>query len=309
MDSQAITSQRLRSSVIAVPPLARDQKRDICTTENRRIIEYLERGGISILLYGGNANLYHVRPSEYGRILTMLVELAAPTTLMIPSVGPSFGLMLDQADVLKDYDFPTAMILPQREIVDSAGIATGIESFTRKLGRPAVLYLKHGGLMQVSDVRRLLDDGCLSFVKYAVVREDPANDPYLAEILNVVPAERIVSGMGEQPAIVHMRQFRLAGFTSGCVCIAPKMSQSMLQAILNNQFDAAENLRKQFKGLEDVRNAISPIRVLHQAVAAAGIAETGPHLPMLSELDPFTTSTVQHEARQLVECERNWRPV
>ena len=32
----------------------------------------------------------------------------------------------------------------------------------------------------------------------------------------------VVSGMGELPAIIHLRDFGLAGFTSGCVCIAPR---------------------------------------------------------------------------------------
>ena len=39
-----------------------------------------------------------------------------------------------------------------------------------------------------------------------------------------------------------------------------------------------------FCPLEDLRNKIHPIRVLHHAVAAAGIAETGPMQPMLSDL-------------------------
>ena len=46
----------------------------------------------------------------------------------------------------------------------------------------------------------------------------------------------------------------------------------------------AEAIRKWFLPLEDLRNEINPIRVLHHAVDLAGIAETGPMQPMLSEL-------------------------
>lgn len=303
MDTQALNADRLRSSVIAVPPLARNQQLEICPQENQRLIKYLEAGGITILLYGGNANLYHVRYTEYRQLLSLLAELAGPQTLMIPSIGPSFGLMLDQVEVLRDFPFPTAMVLPMREIVDSAGIATGIRLASERLGRPLVLYLKHAGFVHPLDVRKLMEDGCLSFIKYAVVRDDPAEDGYLSDILQQVPASLVVSGMGEQPAITHLRQFKLAGFTSGCVCIAPRHSQAMLRAIQKEELARAETIRQHFVGLEDLRNAISPIRVLHRAVALAKIADTGPMLPLLSEIDSFTEATVIQECQHLLKYE------
>ena len=59
----------------------------------------------------------------------------------------------------------------------------------------------------------------------------------------------------------------------------------MLSAIKGGQLDEAERIRKIFLPLENLRNAINPIRVLHEAVSAAGIAATGPHLPLLSAID------------------------
>src|SRR5688572_18266754 len=99
------------SSVIAVPPLARDARQQVCPEQNRRLIRHIEAGGISILLYGGNAVFYHLRPSEYARVLTMLAEAAAPGTEIIPSAGPSYGLSMDQAAVLREFPFRTAMVL------------------------------------------------------------------------------------------------------------------------------------------------------------------------------------------------------
>jgi dihydrodipicolinate synthase/N-acetylneuraminate lyase len=92
----------------------------------------------------------------------------------------------------------------------------------------------------------------------------------------------IVSGIGEQPAIVHLRQFHLNGFTSGCICVRPELSQEMLLAIKAKNWERAEEIRKIFEPLENLRNSINPIRVLHSAVRLAGIADTGPVLPMLS---------------------------
>ena len=129
--------------------------------------------------------------------------------------------------------------------------------------------------------------------------DDPSDDPYLKEVLSVVPANRIVSGIGEQPAIVHLRDFGVGGFTSGCVCVAPARSQAMLRAIQAKDFDLAERIRVSFRPLEDLRNAIQPIRVLHHAVAAAGIADTGPMQPMLGELDAMQMASVAQAAKAL----------
>ena len=124
----------------------------------------------------------------------------------------------------------------------------------------------------------------ISWIKYAVVRDDPSDDDYLREVLDVFPSDRVVSGIGEQPAIIHLRDFGVTGFTSGCVCVAPEQSMQMMHAIHREDYDQAEKIRKWFVPLENLRNEINPIRVLHHAVAEAGIAKTGALLPMLSDL-------------------------
>ena len=143
MDTSPSTPASLSASVVAVPPLARDASGRIDAEQNRRIVEHLEKGGVRTLLYGGNAVLYHIRPSEYANLLSTLVKIAGATTAVVPSVGPSYGLMMDQAEVLRDYGFPTVMVLPQREIADEQGIARGIRNFCHRFEKPVVLYLKH----------------------------------------------------------------------------------------------------------------------------------------------------------------------
>ena len=301
MDTERITPARLSSSVIAVPPLARRRDWTIDRNENERLVRYLESGGVSILLYGGNAILYHVRLSEYAQLLATLTDIAAENTLVVPSVGPAFGTMMDQADVLSDFEFPTVMVLPQREIADPAGIARGVRLFAERYARPIVLYLKHDRWLDADVVGKLYRDGLISWVKYAVVRDDPSHDDYLCEVLQQVPAEIVISGIGEQPAIIHMRDFGVGGFTSGCVCIAPSRSTDMLEAIKTKRFDEANTLREQFVPLEDLRNSIQPIRVLHRAVELAGIAQTGPLLPMLGELSSTQESAVAAAAKRLFQ--------
>ena len=304
MNQSEITPETLAGSVISVPPLARNADFSLNRDENEKLIRHLEGGGVSTLLYGGNAILYHVALSEYAELLQMMTDLAGDNTLMIPSVGPAYGTMMDQAAILREFNFPTAMILPTRDVVTSSGVASAVRHFVEKTSKPAVLYIKNDGFIEVDAVKKLMNDGLLSWIKYAVVREDTSNDPYLRELADAVGTERIVSGIGEQPAIVHLRDFGLNCFTSGCVCVAPGKSMEMLRSIRAGDFEVAEQICSTFQPLENLRNSINPIRVLHTAVALSGIANTGPIIPLMSELDDSNKPAIQAVASQLLEVER-----
>jgi dihydrodipicolinate synthase/N-acetylneuraminate lyase len=295
-----LTPERLIASVLAVPPLARNADLSLNDAENAKLIRHIEAGGIRTLLYGGNANFYHLPLSEYDRVLNMLANTAGKDTLVIPSAGPAYGFSIDQAKILRGHPFPTVMFLPQVGITTSAGMAAGVAQFVQAAGVPALLYIKHDGYIEPKDVKRLADEGLLSGIKYATVRADTANDDYLRRLVDVVDRRIIISGIGEQPAITHLREFGLGGFTSGCVCIAPWLSVEMLKAIRAKDWERAEQIRATFRPLEDARNAINPIRVLHEAVRLAGIADTGPLLPLLTNLESTLHAKLQETARQLL---------
>jgi dihydrodipicolinate synthase/N-acetylneuraminate lyase len=288
------------SSVFAVPPLARDARGLICPDQNRRLIRHIENGGVNILLYGGNAVFYHLRPSEYARVLTMLVEGAAPQTEIVPSAGPSHGVSMDQAEVLRDFPFRTAMVLPHQGLNTPDGVATGLRHFAEAYGKPVVVYIKADGYLTPALTAALVRDGIVAWIKYAVVRKDETDDAFLSELLELVSSDMIVSGMGEQPVIHHLRDRKLAGFTSGCVCINPTLSAKMLGACRSGDWSEADRIRRAFQPLEDLRNEINPVRVLHEAVALAGIAETGPLTPLLSSLDATQRTRVAAAAKSLV---------
>jgi len=291
--------EHLSQSVFAVPPLARDEDYAIDADENEKIIRHLEGGGVRSLLYGGNAVLYHASLADFEDLLGMVADSAGPDTTVVPSIGPSFGIAMDQIEILQAFDFPTVMLLPSRDIVDSHGIATGIRLLADRLGKPLVVYLKHDQWLDPADIRSLEADGCVSWIKYAVVRADPAQDEYLKAVLDAFPAARVVSGIGEQPAIVHLRDFGITGFTSGCVCVDPAQSMAMLGAIQARDWEMAEAIRTYFQPLEYLRDTIHPIRVLHYAVAAASIAQTGPIQPMLSDVDETTRGRVEEALRTM----------
>jgi len=274
----------LCASVIAFPPLARHRDLTISTADNRALIQYLEDGGVRTLLYGGNANLYNIGATELPELLDMLEDAAGDDTWVIPSVGPDYGKLMDQLAVLKGRDFPTVMVLPLAFPPTGDGIVTGIRRFAESLGKPVVVYIKADNYLSPTQVALLADDGLVAAIKYATVRTDPREDPYLRALIDVVDHKCIVSGIGERPAIVHMRDFGLQGFTSGSVCIAPNSSMKILSLCKARRWEEAMQERAAFLPLEDCRDSYSPIRVLHDAVTLAGIADMGPMLPMLSNL-------------------------
>ena len=299
MQTTPFRPEQLETSVFSVPPLARDAEDNICRTENQKIVRHLESGGVSMLLYGGNANLYHVRPSEFAGLLEQLQEIAAENTLMVPSVGPSYGLMRDQADVIRRSAYPTVMVLPTKAVMTEPGLMTGFRRFVELINRPAVLYIKEEGYISPEGAAELVRDGVVSLIKYAIVRNNTAEDDFLERLVDLVDPGIICSGIGEQPALIHLTKFRARGYTSGCVCVNPALSQRMLKAIRDRDYDTAEKIRRVFIPLEDLRNEINPIRVLHEAVALAGIARTGRHFPLLSGLSDSAVERVRPVAQAL----------
>ncbi|HAL72058.1 MAG TPA: dihydrodipicolinate synthase family protein [Verrucomicrobiales bacterium] len=300
MKTTPVTPADLRSSVIAVPPLCRNADLSLSREENKKLIDHMYAGGIRTLLYGGNANLYNIALSEYDSLLAMLTDLAPDDLWMVPSIGPMYGTAMDQAAILKDHKFPTAMLLPTLFPSKPAGVATAIRHLVEKAGMKLVLYIKDESYITPEHAAELVNDGLISWIKYAVVKPNPADDLYLTKLVSLVNPDLIVSGIGEQPAIIHLRDFGITGFTAGCVCVAPRLSMDLLRAIDAKDYDRAEQIREIFLPLEDQRNAHSPILVLHHAVALAGIAKTGPVLPLLTELPDELLPGIEKAAKDLL---------
>jgi dihydrodipicolinate synthase/N-acetylneuraminate lyase len=301
-----ITVTDLRG-VFAVPPLPRkrDRQRTLDFDAAECVARHIEAGGITRFLYGGNAFLYHVTLAEYDALLGWLSGFPS-SRWAIPSLGPSFGRAVDQIPLLRRHPFRTAMMLPCADPRDPSGIETGVREIADAAGLPLILYLKsedgfgsdkEAGLDAIA---RLVNDGVAVAIKYAVVRSDPGQDPYLDGLLRRVDRARVVSGIGERPAVVHLRDFLLPGFTTGSGCIAPALSSELFAACTAKNWGWAEQLRQDFLPLEDIRDALGPARVLHHATELAGIAPTGP-------IPPFVTPLARPELDQLAPVARALR--
>lgn len=304
MKTSPVTPEDLSASVLAVPPLARRADLSLNPEANRKLIAHLENGGVRTLMYGGNANFYHLPTSEFAATVDFLAEAAGKDTWVIPSAGADYGKLMDQAAILRSRAFPTAMALPFGNPSNDSGVATALRKFADKLGKPIIAYVKGLGYIEPKTLGALAKDGVICAIKYAVVREDPSKDAYLDELVQHVSRDIIISGIGERPAIVHLRDFGLKSFTSGSVCVAPRGSMKILALLKAKKYDEAERIRAAYLPLEDQRDARGPIRVLHDAVTLAGIADMGSMLPMISNLEVSERAAVKAAAVALLAHDR-----
>jgi dihydrodipicolinate synthase/N-acetylneuraminate lyase len=299
-----------RRGVFAVPPLARraDSRRSIDIGENDRLVRHVAAGGISRFLFGGNAFLHHVTLGEYEELLDWMAGFP-DGLLAIPSLGPSFGRAMDQAALLRRHRFCCAMALPCNDPRDAAALEVGLREVADAAGLGLILYLKEEGSFGAETgagldaVARLVDDGICVAIKYAIVRADSTQDPYLEALLERVDPHLVISGIGERPAVTHLTRFRLPGFTTGSGCLAPHLSNRVLRACHAGEPERANEVRAHFLPLEDRRDEWGPARVLHAAVDLAGVASTGPIPPFVSALDEGKRATLAPVARRLLERE------
>jgi dihydrodipicolinate synthase/N-acetylneuraminate lyase len=306
MNRLQLTTEQLRG-VFAVPPLARrnDVARSLDFEQNELIIKHIRAGGITRFIYGGNAFLYHIQLSEFEALLEWLSGLSSDL-LPIPSIGPSFGRAMDQAPLLRKHAFPAVMMLPCADPRDAAGLERGYREIAEASDCKLIVYLKEetnfgsdksAGLDAVA---RLVDDGVCVGIKYAVVRDDPSQDSYLETLLARVDRKYVISGIGERPAVVHLRDWKLPGFTTGSGCIAPHLSQKLFESLVRNDFDTAAIVREKFIPLEDLRDEWGPARVLHHATELGGIAKVGSIAPYVSTLSKEQIVTLLPVVRTLM---------
>ncbi len=310
MKTTPVTTEDLQG-VFPVPPLARknNAKRELDFEQNKLIVRHIANGGMTRFLYGGNAFLYHLTLAEYEQMLDWMTGFA-DNLWAIPSLGPSYGRAMDQAAILKRYKFPAVMHLPCGDPRDAIGLEIGLREISAAANTPLILYLKEENNFGANKeagldtVAKLVDEGICVAIKYAVVRDDPTQDAYLESLLKRVDRSRVVSGIGERPAIVHMRDWSLPGFTTGSGCIAPILSNKLFEANVGSDYETAETLRANFIPLEDLRDGISPAKVLHHATQLAGIAEMGSVPPFLSPLSQPQIDAIAPVARELVNRNR-----
>ncbi|WP_409518750.1 hypothetical protein [Paraburkholderia sp. LEh10] len=117
--------------------------------------------------------------------------------------------------------------------------------------------------------------------------------------------------MGERPALVHVRQFGLAAWTTGSGCIAPRAVMALPRVAKAQSGKTAEHewqtrrLYDAFTPLETPRDDNSLIRVLHDAVTLSKLAGMGPILPLLSSTPLARHAKIEAATLALLDFERH----
>lgn len=303
----SVTPLDLAASVMAVPPLARTADGDLCDAANGQVLRHLRAGGVTTVLYGGNALAQHWPVSVYADWLDRLAALASDDTWLLPSVGPDAGKLMDQAALLRTRRFPVALLLPMGPPLTHAGMGLALRRFHADCGVQLLIYIKADGYVPAMLLGELLADGVVFGVKYAVPRQPGAEDPYLKAIVSAIGPDRVISGFGEPPAIAHLLEDGLAGYTAGCVCLAPSMSTALLGALRRGRRAEAERLLQPMRALEELRCEINEIRVLHDAMGLSGLARMGPILPPMTHVARSDHDRIAAAARALLAAEEAFR--
>ena len=301
---QALTQADYASSVVAVPPIALNTDYSVNASANEAIIKHIEGGGVDILLYGGNANLYHFGLDDYRAAMEAIKAAAAQTTHLITSIGPDFGKASAQVPIARDLGFKNVMVLPTNFPADPAGVANGVRKLADAFGSGLILYLKRESYADPDELAKLIAEGAVSFVKYAVEKLDASKDTYLDAVLSAVGTDHLASGMGETPIHDHLGQRKLTTYTSGAVCIAPMAASELLTLYKTGRAAEALELSQPFLEFEKVRIDLGGLQVLHDGLRLSGIADTGPLMPMVSNLPVEKLKPVQAAVDALKTAEK-----
>jgi dihydrodipicolinate synthase/N-acetylneuraminate lyase len=303
MKTTRVTPADIAASVFAVPPLARRADLSLEPVAQERLVRHIEAGCVSTVLYGGNANLYNMRISEYAGFLALAECTAGERTWVIPSAGPDFGRLMDQAPLLRAARFPAVMVLPLVFPSMPGGVARALRLFSDACQKQLVLYLKSEQQVRLEDVAALAADGRVCAIKYAIPRAHPEDDAFLDRLLQAVDPAIVACGLAEKPSLTHLLHHRLASYTSGGVCIAPRLSTRLLRCAQSGDEQGARQAREAFLALESLRERANVFAVLHEAITLSGIADLGPMLPMLDAIDAADRSQLQVIVRDLVAAE------
>lgn len=82
-----VTPADISRSVWAVPPLAIAADGRIDEAMNARLIRHIEAGGVSTILWGGNANVYGMTHARFAELIEKIPELVSENGWAISSVG------------------------------------------------------------------------------------------------------------------------------------------------------------------------------------------------------------------------------
>lgn len=253
------------------------------------------------MLYGGNANLFSQSLAQYAQSAELIGAVAEHSTV-IAGIGPDLGKMLDQAGLIERAGLRNVMLLPLHYPADTHGTGDGVRRIAERLGFGVIVDLCRENYLRPVTLRKLRDEGAVSFVKYSVRRDNPEDDAYLDRVIEVMGRERVVSGLGEAAVLDHVGKRGLPAYASGAATLVPEAVLRLRSMLQSGDLAAVRRMLMPFLEFERLGMALGSIQVLHDAVSVAGIAEMGPQIPMLSPVKAKFRDDLEWAVAQLLQA-------
>jgi dihydrodipicolinate synthase/N-acetylneuraminate lyase len=268
---------------IADVPIALTSQFAVNAEASLQLMRHIRAGGVPTLLVGPSANFPSYGAAQFSAAVDITVA-AANDGPVILAIGPELGRMLDQAAIVERSGLRHIMVLPIHHPADTHGTADGIRSIAARLGHGVIVDLVRDNHLRPVTLRKLVNEGAVTAVRYSVVAANPGDDAYLDAVIDIVGRERVISGAGEPAALDHLAVRGLATITSGAAVLAPGNARRTRAAIAAGDLELARTLLAPAIAFERIRLMLGPIQVLHDAVSFAGIAPMGPQMPMISRV-------------------------
>lgn len=276
--------------VLADLPVALRPDFSVDPGESLALARHVRQGGISGLLFAGNANLQSMGLGQFEAVAA-LAETAVEEGPVMIGLGPELGRMLDQARLLSRGRLRSVLVLPILGPADTHGTADGIRHIADRLGGGVAVDLVRDNHLRPVTLRKLVEEGAVTAVRYSHVVTNPGDDGYLDRVIEILGPDRVISDAGEPALEDHLGQRGLGLASSGIAALAPRLMLRIASALRRDPAEARLLLPPVLE-MARIRAMLGPVQVLHDAVSEAGIAAMGPQMPMISCVkdkyrDPF----------------------
>ncbi|VXB08556.1 dihydrodipicolinate synthase family protein [Pseudoclavibacter sp. 8L] len=279
----------------------------------RLVLDRMLDAGVRVLTPNGNTGeFYALRPDERLQVLQAVAAHAAGRALIVAGVG--FDTETAIADGLAAATAGAEMVMihqPVHPYVSRAGwidYHATIADALPELG--VVLYIRNPWVN--GDMIAQLSARCPNVVgvKYAVA------DPVMfARVKSAAPHLVWIAGLAEPYALSYFAH-GATGFTSGLVCVNPRLSLDLLRTLQAGDLSAARRLTESISEFEELRaldSNANNVSVIKEALFQLGIGSKAVRPPS-HEVDEATSArvsrilaewSVEHELQPSVDLAAN----
>lgn len=271
-------------SVVTVTPFLDDGPRSVDHAGLERNLEHLLRGGIRLLVAGGNTGEFAaLSETEVVDTVRTHVRVAQGRARVIAGVGYRLEQAVDLGRASIEAGADGLMVHhPIHPYASEAGLVTYYGALADALPRiPLILYVR-GPQLSANGVRELAKVQSIVGVKMG--QPDPER---FARFVAAAPDLAWVCGVAEAWAVPFWAAGAI-GFTSGLANVVPQRSLEVLAALQGNDMARAASLVDRLRPIEALRAArgdANNVAVIKAAMDIVGLIG-GRLRPPLSELEP-----------------------